>query len=329
MIYNNLSWTEKYRPKYFNQIIDQNNIVNIFQNITNNGNIPHCVLYGPPGIGKTSTALILCYKLFGPKIVNQRVLELNASDERGIKVVRDKIKTFVKKKINNNIPENYHYICPNFKILILDEADTLTDESQMALRRIMEQYSMNTRFILICNYISKINYAIISRCSEFHFKCINNKGMHNILNKILIKENINITKKNLNSIINYSNGDLRKTINMLQKYKFLNYNNNEKLEINKCINLDYLFDKLIKIKKYKDYKKLIFIINKINIDTSNFFKIFSKKLLNYKKINKNNKLLIFIQISKFEYLLDQKSNQFLILLNFLIYINYILNYNIK
>lgn len=327
MIFNNLSWTEKYRPKYFNQIINQKDIINIFENTIECGNIPHCVLYGPPGIGKTSTALILCYKLFGPLFINQRILELNASDERGIKVVRDKIKTFVKKKINTNIPENYKYICPNFKILILDEADTLTDESQMALRRIMEQYSINTRFILICNYISKINYAIISRCSEFHFKPIDNKEIYNILNKILEKENININKKNLNSIINYSNGDLRKTINMLQKYKFLNNFNNGNLEINNCINIEYLFNKLIQLKKYKEYKKLISIILKINIDTSNFFKIFSNKLLNYSNINKEKKILIFIKISKLDYLLDQKSNQFLILLNFLIYLNYILCYH--
>jgi len=133
----NLPWVEKYRPKKIDNILDQNEIIMTLKDcLYKDQSLPHMLFYGPPGTGKTTTALALCNQLYGRRYMKERVLELNASDERGIKVVREKIKSFAKRRVNNDIPIEYKkkYPCPSYKIIILDEADAMTDESQFALR---------------------------------------------------------------------------------------------------------------------------------------------------------------------------------------------------
>jgi len=166
----------------------------------------------------TTMALSVAYELFGPKQMKERVIELNASDERGINVVRKKIVTFAKSAIGNGDP---NYPSPPYKIIILDEADAMTMEAQSALRKIIEKYSSITRFCFICNYINQIIEPISSRCVKFRFKPICSKFMITRLNFIIEKEHICIDKCVVKTISNMVNGDMRKAIMLLQNIKYL------------------------------------------------------------------------------------------------------------
>jgi DNA polymerase III delta prime subunit len=203
---------EKYRPSKLSDIKNQDDIKDIFINMVQNRNVPHMILYGGAGTGKTSTAIAMCKELYKEKY-SDNVLELNASDERGIRVVREKIKTFSQKSADTD-----------FKVIILDEADAMTSDSQFALRRIVEKFSSNTRFILICNYINKIIPPLLSRCAVFRFKTMTNLNIEDILFTIMKKENIIIDNSIKSKIVK---DDLRKSINNLQKLIFLNRNNKE------------------------------------------------------------------------------------------------------
>ncbi|KAH3668074.1 hypothetical protein OGAPHI_001828 [Ogataea philodendri] len=175
------------------------------------------LFYGPPGTGKTSTILAMAKELYGPQLFKSRVLELNASDERGISIVRDKIKTFARLSVSQPSAEDLEkYPCPPYKLIILDEADSMTSDAQSALRRIMETYSSITRFCLICNYITRIIDPLASRCSKFRFKMLDEENSLKRLQYICEKENVSTTTAVLKEILNISDGDLRKAINFLQ-----------------------------------------------------------------------------------------------------------------
>ena len=205
------SWVEKYRPTKLDEISAQTEVIQSLKKVLETKNLPHLIFFGPSGCGKTSTILALSKELFGEELYYDRVIELNASDERGINVIRDKIKRYSKKAINPK--ENV----PPWKIIILDEADNMTPDSQFALRRIMEEYSKLTRFCIICNYHNKIIDPINSRCALFRFKPIKEKEIFDKLKDICTKENLTLTDDFLNQIIKFSRGDLRKAINFLQK----------------------------------------------------------------------------------------------------------------
>jgi replication factor C subunit 2/4 len=207
---NNNTWVEKYRPENLNEISAQSTVISSLKNALITKNIPHLIFFGPSGCGKTSTILALSKELFGDNY-KDRIIELNASDERGINVIREKIKTYAKQAIKNVKG------IPPWKIIILDEADTMTADSQFALRRIIEQYSKITRFCIICNYHNKIIDPIISRCSLFRFKPIGSEEIIKKLKYICSKENFNCSDSLLNKIVMICRGDLRKAINMLQK----------------------------------------------------------------------------------------------------------------
>ncbi len=199
-------WTEKYRPTTFSEIVGQDEIIKRVQSLTNSMNIPHLLFAGPAGIGKSTLALVIVKELF-KESWKENYLELNASDERGINVVREKVKSFARTKSLGNTP---------FKVIFLDEADALTPEAQQALRRTMENYSKTCRFILSCNYSSKIIDPIQSRCVIFRFKLLEKRNIEEYINRITEKENLTITPEAIELIYEGSEGDCRKATNLLQ-----------------------------------------------------------------------------------------------------------------
>ena len=175
------------------------------------------LFYGPPGTGKTSTILALAKQLYGPELIKTRVLELNASDERGISIVREKVKNFARMQLTNPSPSyKQKYPCPPFKIIILDEADSMTQDAQSALRRTMETYSKITRFCLICNYVTRIIDPLASRCSKFRFKSLDQGNAKKRLGAIAELEGVPLEEGVLDTLIKCAEGDLRKAITFLQ-----------------------------------------------------------------------------------------------------------------
>ncbi len=200
-----LPWTEKYRPKFLKDVVGQEKITERMTAYVKDKNLPHLLFAGPAGTGKTTTALCLAREFFGENF-REGFLELNASDERGIDVVRGKIKEFAR-----TMP-----IIMDFKLIFLDEADALTTDAQQALRRTMEQYTKTCRFILSCNYSSKLIDPIQSRCAVFRFRKIQRTAINEHLKKILSIEKIKWTDDGINAITEISEGDVRKAINILQ-----------------------------------------------------------------------------------------------------------------
>ncbi|KAG5366889.1 Replication factor C subunit 2 [Yarrowia sp. B02] len=210
-------WVEKYRPKSLDDVSSQDHAVTVLKRTLGSANLPHMLFYGPPGTGKTSTVLALAKELYGPELMKDRVLELNASDERGIAIVRDSIKNFAAQKVvapKDHIAEKYP--CPPFKIIILDEADSMTTDAQSALRRTMETYSAQTRFCLICNYVTRIIDPLASRCSKFRFRLLDGNDALARLQHVSDAENLSVEDGVLEKILEVANGDLRRAITILQ-----------------------------------------------------------------------------------------------------------------
>jgi len=199
-------WAEKYRPKFLSQMVNQKDIVERLASFVKSRNVPHCIFAGPPGTGKTTAALSLAHDLYGDTY-REHLMELNASDERGINVVRETVKTFARVRTLGEIP---------FKILILDEADNMTGDAQQALRRTMERYTETCRFILIANYSGKIIEPIQSRCAPFRFTYLPREEQNKHLQHIAQNENVNLLNDGLDAIYDVCGGDLRKAINSLQ-----------------------------------------------------------------------------------------------------------------
>jgi replication factor C small subunit len=206
----NLMWSEKYRPKKLSEVVDQKEIVKGIGNLIKSPDIPHMLFAGPAGVGKTTSALCIAMELLGEEW-RKNSLELNASDERGIKMVRERVKEFA---ASVKLATDKEFGKP--KIIILDEADEMTPEAQTALRRIIEDSARTTRFIIICNYLSQIIEPIQSRCVVFRFTRLPKEEVIDHLQAICEKEKVKYEEKAIAQIFDATRGDLRHSINIMQ-----------------------------------------------------------------------------------------------------------------
>lgn len=291
-------WVEKYRPNNFDNVLSNNNTLNALKYFIENKTMPNLLFYGPPGSGKTSTILVLAKQIYKENF-NTMVLELNASDNRNIQVVRKVIREFASTK---------NMFADGFKLIILDEVDSMTVDAQFCLRRIIEMYSENVRFCFICNYIGKIIPAIQSRCTRFKFTPIPNQMIMKKLDWIIKEENISIPSGIINSIIEHSNGDMRKIINMIQIFKF---HKPEHLMTNYYGILDIVNKKYCKqiidsVKKTKDIKELLDLREKVEsgVEKGYFslksFVSFVYDYIKFLKIDNKKKVQIIIMLADIE-----------------------------
>lgn len=245
---NTLPWIEKYRPKNLDEILSHGIIIKTLKTFIKNRCLPHLLFYGPSGTGKSSLISACAKELYG-EYYPYMVMELNASDDRGIEVVRNKIKQFVTAK--NVFFGKTLYDRENiFKLVILDETDAMTSEAQAILRKVVEQYTNNTRFCLICNYIQNINPALQSRCTRFRFSPITESFIKEKINQIVKLEGVKITDTGYDCIIKRSNGDMRKVINILQStsmaYNVINEKNiNTYLSFPRKSHMEIIINQLI------------------------------------------------------------------------------------
>ena len=291
-----LPWVEKYRPENMDNLISHKNIVDTLSNFIKDKCMPHLLFYGPPGIGKTSTILACANNIFGQN-KSILVLHLNASDERGIETARQRIKDFAcSKSIISNYP---------FKLVILDEADSMTEDAQLALRQIIVNYTYNTRFCLICNFINKIIPNLQSRFTKFRFSVIKYRDISDRINEICNIENINITDNAKHVIHDISNGDFRKYINILQSLSSKQQSINENdvydymCELNKT-QLHTIISSLFNDEFVTSYNNIKYIMENNSITLDSIIKRVSKYLINNKLYIDLNKSL-FTDLANIEH----------------------------
>jgi replication factor C subunit 2/4 len=310
----NIPWVDKYRPKHIESLIYQDEVKKVLLNTLKTGIFPNFIFYGPSGTGKTSAILALAYELFGPKLISDRVLELNASDERRINVVRDKIIKFAKESISDPDPD---FPSPPYKIIILDEADALTLDAQSALRKVIESSSKITRFCFTCNYIEKIIQPIISRCVKFRFKPLSIDVLSDRLGKIAKLENISINENCIRQIAKNSDGDGRKAIMILQNSKYI-------IKIKKNITpedcdefsgitsinvLDDIWNKTHTSSIYEMYDLVKYVINN-SININDLLQFFNKKVIE-SNLSDTKKSMLITEILNISAKLLEKSDEFL------------------
>jgi replication factor C small subunit len=198
-------WIEKYRPETLTEVVGHEDIVGRLESYVAQNDLPHLLFSGPAGVGKTTSAMAIAREVYGDDW-RENFLELNASDERGIDVVRDRIKEFARTSFGG-----YDY-----RIIFLDEADALTSDAQSALRRTMEQFANNTRFVLSCNYSSQIIDPIQSRCAVFRFGPLAEEAVGEYVNQVATREGIEVTESGVDALVYAADGDMRKALNGLQ-----------------------------------------------------------------------------------------------------------------
>jgi replication factor C subunit 2/4 len=325
-----IPWVDKYRPKKVKDIIQQDDITKALNDIVTTGNLQHLLLHGPPGTGKTSTILAIANELFGPVRIKERVIELNASDENGINVVRSKIINFAKRAIGTPDP---NYLSPPYKIIILDEADSMTTEAQSALRKVMENTSSITRFCFICNYINQIIDPIASRCMKFRFGPVKENAVTQKLKTISEREKLFFSDDVIQSISKICKGDVRRSIMLLQNLKHMS-----KL---KTINVENTYDignymppKIINelwtsciINKNASIKDIVTKTNQIKslgYPINNIYEQLKNKIIE-SDIDDKYKSLLTIQISVSERQLIEGADEYIQLLNVISYSKHIID----
>jgi len=298
-------WTEKYRPQDFSEIKGQKEIVRRIKAFVEMQNIPHLLFTGPAGVGKTTLSLIIAKKLFGDSW-HQNFLELNASDERGIDIVRNKVKDFARTKAIGDVP---------FKIIYLDECDALTREAQQALRRTMENYTRTTRFILSANYSSKIIDPIQSRCAMFRFKPLDKKEIFSVIEKIEKDEKIKINERAKEALFNISGGDARKINNILQSSASISKDITEETiysmaSVARPKEVDEVL-KLALANKFVDARnKLMDVMLNYGLSGLDIIKQIQQEILNL-DIDNEKKMLLMEKCGEIEFRMTEGSDEFI------------------
>ena len=326
-----LPFVEKYRPKSLEQIISQDDIIQTIKKFLDKNSLTHLLFYGTAGTGKTTCAKAISNFLYGEHKTGN-ILELNASDERGIDIVKEQIKSFCQTlnsfsnfNLNNN-DKNSNF----FKLVILDEADMMTTDAQSALRRIMEKYTNNVRFILICNQIHKIHPAVQSRCMRFRFRPIQNDKCLNRLKEICNSENIKYDNEmTLKTVIQLGNRDMRKMLNLLEATLMSSESNNYI-----TINDVYTTAGLPSIKEFNQILKFINnknenlgnIYNKVNNERltkgysiQDLINMLHDKIRSDNSININDeqKRNCYIKLADMDYILRKGGDEEVVLQNFI------------
>ncbi len=301
---NNTIWIEKYRPATLNDVVGQREIVERLKNYVGAQSLPHLLFTGTAGIGKTTSAVALAREFFGENWqVNFR--ELNASDERGIDVVRNQIKQFARTAPMGNA---------TFKILFLDEADALTNDAQSALRRTMENYAQTCRFILSCNYSSKIIDPIQSRCAIYRFKPLDREAITEELRRIAKNEGLNISESAMDAIIYVAQGDMRKAINALQGAAIINSEISEDMiyEITSTARPDEI-QELLQIILKGNFEAAENSLNELTVKRgiapNELINQFYRTLVNDKTISRRLKVELISHLGEADFRISEGANQ--------------------
>lgn len=308
---NNLPLIEKYRPKSLKDMVSHEEILNTINLFLEKKNIPHFLFHGPPGTGKTSCILAIARMLYGDNF-KKNTLELNASDDRGISVVREKIKEFCN---TLNISSK-----ASVKLVILDEADMMTSVAQNALRRVIEKYTKNVRFCLICNQVSKIIPAIQSRCMRFRFSPLKKEQCAERIKMICETEKIQIDTITIDKIIEIGRGDMRKILNIVES-TYMSFGVVNVDSVYACTGLpsEYQIDFLIKTSFENNFASAYQIIQDYKI--SNGFSMTDLVIEVLKKVRKNDsidskaKIALYKKFQKMDYLNNMGGNEKIILTN--------------
>ncbi len=304
-------WTEKYRPARFSEMVGQTEIVKRVKAFVEQKNLPHLMFSGPAGVGKTTLALIVAHELFGEHW-RQNFLEMNASDERGIDIVRNKVKDFARTRAIGDVP---------FKILYLDECDALTREAQQALRRTMETYTNATRFILSCNYSSKIIDPIQSRCAVFRFKPLLPEDVDKIIDRIAKDEELHIDKEAKEALFIACEGDLRRLENILQSCAALHKKITKEVVLSNASFADpkavrEIFEMCLKGKFEDARKKLLEVMLEYGLSGLDLIKQMQKEILSL-PVDNHRKMDIMKMCGEVEFRLSEGSDEYVQLEAFL------------
>ena len=298
-------WTEKYRPKDFSEIKGQKEIVKRIKAFVEQQNIPHLLFAGPAGVGKTTLALIIAKKLFGDSW-HQNYMDLNASDERGIDIIRNKVKDFARTKAIGNVP---------YKIIFLDECDALTREAQQALRRTMENYTQNCRFILSANYSSKIIDPIQSRCAMFRFKPLDKKEIFAIIESIEKEEKIKVNEKAKEALYTISEGDARRINNVMQSCAAISKDIDEAVvysmaSVAKPKEIDEVLKLALQNKFIDARSKLMDVMLNYGLSGIDIIKQIQQEILNL-EIDNEKKMLLMEKCGEIEFRMTEGSDEFI------------------
>ncbi|MBS3123920.1 replication factor C small subunit [Candidatus Woesearchaeota archaeon] len=307
-------WTEKYRPSSFEEIKGQSEIIDKIKAFVQQRNLPHLLFSGPAGVGKTTLSLVIAKQLFGPNW-RENTLELNASDERGIDVVRVKVKDFARTKSIGDVP---------FKIIYLDESDALTKEAQQALRRTMENYTKTCRFILSCNYSSKIIDPIQSRCAVFRFKPLSKEEIFTLIEKVAKEEGLTVTPEAKEALYEISEGDCRKLENVLQSCAVMKKNIDAEIiysmaAVAKPKEVNDVLQTAVNGKFIESRKKLLSLMLDNGLSGLDIIKQIQKEIWNL-KLDDKKKVELIDKCGEVEFRMVEGSDEYLQLESFLAFV---------